>query len=116
MPHYFNPPSKLPEICRLLEYTGSYEELISQLKPDEHLFAFCSREQFPQAAYIWSASHMSEYRSAQHPDQYYAMPKDEWDKHFSYMPKRYEQQRPKKKTNKQMLSKDDLFYPEGQTE
>lgn len=112
MPHYLNPPTLLPEIGRLLDDAGSYKELVSQLKPDEHLFAYCSREEFPQAAYIWSSSHMSEYQSAQGPDEYYAMPKDEWDKYFSYVPDRYEQQRPEKKSGEQMLSKDDLFYPE----
>ena len=81
---YFNPPQALPTVARKLN-SGSYKELVAQLKDGEELFGHYDRYIFQNAVHLYSEDEFNEFEAQADNGYvkrlgYYAMPKEEFEK------------------------------------
>lgn len=59
---YFNPPEELPQVARQI-CGETYEELASQLQPEEKLFGHYQRPLFQNAVWLFSPEELEEFES-----------------------------------------------------
>jgi len=90
---YYNPPSKLPEVARLLPVSpsASYTEAVALLRDDEVLFSLGDRIVFKNAPYLFSESEFNEFRRVYMSGSFvscalYAMPVSVFREYFAQEP------------------------------